>query len=171
MGPRQHVFEVDEEQATLGPEEVAWMRFAVQRLLGSPAPADFLKCAVQRAEEEMPVALSERRGFVSVRDQLLSRCGSFREVRCLDLDAAHPRMQAVERFCVVGCGVPVRRHRLVKGPEGHGEAIDFVDARFDSRVERGDGPLNCGEQLSDPDLKRGDPLPYQSYSSEDVTWQ
>ncbi len=42
-------FEVDEEQAVLGAEEVAWMRFAVQQLLGSSAAVDLLTRAVQRA--------------------------------------------------------------------------------------------------------------------------
>lgn len=44
------------------------MRFAVQQLLGSTAAADPFTSALQRAEEEMPVGFSERRGFVWVRD-------------------------------------------------------------------------------------------------------
>jgi len=42
-------FEVDEVQAVLSAEEVAWMRFAVQQLLGSSAAVDLLTRAVQRA--------------------------------------------------------------------------------------------------------------------------
>src|SRR5258707_12877710 len=61
-------FEVDEQQAVTGAEEVARMRFAVQQLLGSTAAVDPFTSAVQRAEEEMPVALSEGGGFVSVHD-------------------------------------------------------------------------------------------------------
>jgi hypothetical protein len=61
-------FEVDEQRAVAGAEEVAGMRFAVQQLLGSTAAADPFTSALQRAEEEMPVGLSERGGFVSVRD-------------------------------------------------------------------------------------------------------
>ena len=60
--------EVDEQQAVTGAEEVAGMRFAVQQLLGSTAVADPFTSALQRTEEEMPVGLSERGGFVSVRD-------------------------------------------------------------------------------------------------------
>ena len=78
------------------------MRFAVQQLLGSAAAVDLLTRALQRAEEEMPVGLSERGGFVSVRDQLRSFFGSFQEVRCRDLDVSHPRVQAMERVCVFG---------------------------------------------------------------------
>ncbi len=44
------------------------MRFAVQQLLGGTAAVDPFTSALQRAEEEMPVGLSERGGFVSVRD-------------------------------------------------------------------------------------------------------
>ena len=61
-------FEVDEQQAVTGAEEVAWMRFAVQQLLGSTAAVDPFTSALQRAEEEMPVSLSERGSFVSLRD-------------------------------------------------------------------------------------------------------
>jgi len=42
-------FEVDEEQAVLGAEEVSWVRFAVQQLLGSSAAVDLFTRAVQRA--------------------------------------------------------------------------------------------------------------------------
>lgn len=100
--PTAACFEIDEERPTLTSDEVAWMRFAVQQLLGSGAPTDYLTGAVQRVQEKMPVVLSERGGFVSVRDQPLSNCGSFHEVWCFNLDAPHPRMQAVERFCVFG---------------------------------------------------------------------
>ena len=83
-------------------EEVAWMRFAMQQLLGSPVRTDLLSGATKRAEQKLPVALSKRRGLGPVRDQPLSRCGSFHEVRYLDLDTAHPRMQLVERVRIVG---------------------------------------------------------------------
>jgi hypothetical protein len=94
--------EVDEERATVCSEEVAWVRFAMQQLLGRPVRTDCLAGAVQCAEEQLPVALSKRGGLGSVRDQPLSRCDSFHEVWCLDLEAAHPRMQSVKRVCVVG---------------------------------------------------------------------
>ena len=42
-------FEVDEERAVLRAEDVAWMRFAVQQLLGSSAAVDLLTRALQRA--------------------------------------------------------------------------------------------------------------------------
>src|SRR5437764_11561989 len=60
-------FEVDEQQAVTGAEEIAGMRFAVQQLLGNTAAVDPFTSAVQRAEQEMPVGLSERGSFVSVR--------------------------------------------------------------------------------------------------------
>jgi hypothetical protein len=61
-------FEVDEQQAVASVEEVARVRLAVQQLLGSTAAADPFTSALQRAEQEMPVGLSERGGFVSLRD-------------------------------------------------------------------------------------------------------
>jgi hypothetical protein len=60
MGPSAARFEVDEQQAVTGAEEVARMWFAVQQLLGSTAAVDPFTSALQRAEEEMPVGLSER---------------------------------------------------------------------------------------------------------------
>ena len=42
-------FEVDEQQAITGAEEVARMRFAVQQLIGSAAAADPFTSALQRA--------------------------------------------------------------------------------------------------------------------------
>ena len=68
-GPTAARFEVDEQQAVLGAEEVAGMWFAVQQLLGSAAAVDPLTRVLQCAEEKMPVGLSECGGFVSVRDQ------------------------------------------------------------------------------------------------------
>src|SRR5215475_7714410 len=51
-------FEVDEQQAVAGAEDVARMRFAVQQLLGGTETVDPVTRALQRAEEEMPVGLS-----------------------------------------------------------------------------------------------------------------
>ena len=93
-------FEVDEQQAVTGAEEVARMRFAVQQLLGSTAAVDPFTSAMQRAEEEMPVGLSERGGFVSVRDEPFSLCDSVQEVRGCDLDASHAAVQALEHVSV-----------------------------------------------------------------------
>jgi hypothetical protein len=61
-------FEVDEQQAVTGAEQVAGMRFPVQQLLDGAAAVDPFTSALQRAKEKMPVARSERGGFVSVPD-------------------------------------------------------------------------------------------------------
>ena len=66
-------FEVDEQQAITSAEEVARMRFAVQQLVGSAAAADLFPSALKRIEEETPVGLRERRGFMWVRDQSFRR--------------------------------------------------------------------------------------------------
>ena len=99
--PQATRFEVDEDRTCRGPEEVARVRFSVQQLLGGRSALNCLTCALERVEEEISVALNQRRGFVAVRDKTLSLRASFREVRCLDRDAPHPRMQALQRVCVV----------------------------------------------------------------------
>jgi hypothetical protein len=95
-------FEVDEQQAVLSAEQVAWMRFAVQQLLGSSAATDLFTRAVQCAYQQVAVGLSERRACVPVRDQPLSLGGPCHQVRRRDLDASHPRVQAMQRVCVFG---------------------------------------------------------------------
>jgi hypothetical protein len=93
-------FEVYEQRAVTRAEEVARMRFAVQQLLDGTAAVDPFTSALQRAEEEMPISLSERGGFGSLRDQPFSLCGSVQEVWGCDLDASHAGVQALEHVCV-----------------------------------------------------------------------
>jgi hypothetical protein len=119
----------------------------------------------------MPVALNQRGGVVSVRNQTLSLRGSFRKVRRFDHDAPHPGMQALESVCVAGWWVSARSRWRVVGPEGDDEAIDLVVARLDTRVEQGGRASDCGEPSSYLDLKRGHFLPDWCYSSEHVAWQ
>ena len=135
------------------------MRFAVQQLLGRAAALDLATHALQRACEEIPVGLGERRRFVPVRDQPLSLCDSLHEVWRRDLDASHPGVQAMERVRVGGRRDLLRCHRLVVGPPGHREAVAFVDARLDPGLERRDRAPTCGKTLSKLDLERGDLLP------------
>ena len=52
-------FEVDEQQAVTGVEEVAGMWFSVQQLLGGAAAVDPFTSVLQCAEEKVPVGLSE----------------------------------------------------------------------------------------------------------------
>ena len=65
----------------------------------------------------------------------------------------------------------MRSHRLVVGPQGHREAVVFVDARFDPGLKRRYGARKVSEPLSEFDLKRGDLLPHQGYARKDVTRQ
>ena len=101
-GPTATRLQVDEERTVLRVEDVAWMGFAVQQLLAGAAAADLATRALQRAQEEIPVGLGERGGFVSVRDQPLSLCDAFPEVRRRDLDASHARVQTMQRVGVGG---------------------------------------------------------------------
>jgi len=107
----------------------------------------------------LPVALNQGGGVVSVRNQTLSRRGSFRKVRRFGRDAPHPSMQALERVCVAGWRVSARSRWRIEGPEDDGEAIDLVAARLDTRVEQGNRASDCGEPSSDLDLKSNHFLP------------
>src|SRR5512142_670305 len=89
-------FEVDDQQPVTGAEEVARMRFAVQQLLGSTAGVDPFRSALQRAEEKMPVGLSECGSFVFVRDEPFSLCHPVHEMWGCDLDVSHAGVQASE---------------------------------------------------------------------------
>jgi hypothetical protein len=48
-------FEVDEHHPARGVEQVAWVRLAMQELLGSGAPADHPATAFQRRREKLSV--------------------------------------------------------------------------------------------------------------------
>ena len=93
--------EVDEERAVGCAEDVAWMRFAVQQLLLGAAVVNLLPRALQRAEEEMPVGLTQCGGLVSARNQAHSLGGSFREGRRRSCDGSHVQVQAMQRVCVL----------------------------------------------------------------------
>jgi hypothetical protein len=164
-------FEVDEQQAVTGADEVAGMRFSVQQLLGGAAAVDPFTRVPERAEEKVPVGLSECGGFVSLRDQPLSLRDSVQKVGSCDLDASHAGVQALEHVCVCAWPVHVSRHDLVVGPQGHGEAVAFVDPRLDVGRRRCDGARGFSESQSELDLERGYLLAYRGYSGEDVTGQ
>ena len=91
-GPTATRLQVDEERTALRVQDVAWMGFTMQQLFAGAAAADLATGALQGAQEEIPVGLGERGGFVSVRDQPLSLCNAFPEVRRHDLNASHARM-------------------------------------------------------------------------------
>ena len=59
--------EVYEQQPVLRAEHVAWVRLAVQQLLGGAAVADRSPQASQRVAEKLPVRVSERRSVVAAR--------------------------------------------------------------------------------------------------------
>ena len=101
-GPTATRFQVDEERTVRCAEDVAGMGFAMQQLLFGAAAADLAAPALQRAQEEIPVGLSERGCLVPVRDQLLSFFDAFQEVRRRDLDASHACVQTMQRVGVGG---------------------------------------------------------------------
>ena len=145
--------EVDEQQPVLRAEQVAWVRLAVQQLLGGAAVADRSSQASQRVAEKLPVRVSERRSVVAAPDQPLSLRDSIREVRRREIDLPHAGMQPLERVRVVGWRDLSRRHRFVVGPQGDHEAVTHVDARLDSRLKRSHRALGFREPLSKLDLE------------------
>lgn len=70
------------------------MRLAAHYLIRGAAAANCSTVAPERVEQREPVGSAQRRRFVSVCQQTFGGCHSFREVRCLNLDASHRRMQA-----------------------------------------------------------------------------
>jgi hypothetical protein len=56
--------------------------------------------------------------------------------------------------CVLDWCDLVKGHRLVIHPKGQGEDVTFVDARVDPWLKRRDRAPQCGELLSELDLKR-----------------
>ena len=62
------------------PEHVAWVRLAVQQLLGGAAVDDRSTQTFQRVAQKLPVRVGERRGVVAAPNQLLSL--ATRSVKC-----------------------------------------------------------------------------------------
>ena len=54
--------EIDEQQSGLRAEHVAWVRLAVQQLLGSATVDDRLSSAPKRSDEKLPVRVGKVRG-------------------------------------------------------------------------------------------------------------
>src|SRR6266540_2815604 len=89
--------EVYEQQPLLRPEQVAWVRLAVQQLLGASPVANRPPQASQRVAEKLPIRLSERRSLVAAPNKPLSLRDSIREVRRRDVDLPHAGMQPLKR--------------------------------------------------------------------------
>ena len=83
------------------------MRLSVQELVDAHVPAYFLTRGMESVEKQKAVGISERRSFLSVRQQTLSGGDPFCEVRRLHLDAAHRRVQATKGICILDVS-PVR---------------------------------------------------------------
>src|SRR6266571_9148705 len=94
--------EVYEQQPVLRGEHVAWVRLAVQYLLGAAALADHSSQISQRVTEELPVGVGQRRSVVAACHELLGLLDSIREVRRRDIELAHAGMQPLERIGVAG---------------------------------------------------------------------
>src|ERR1700683_2817034 len=94
--------EIDEKQSGLRAEHVAWVRLAVQQLLGSATVDDRLSSAPQRSEEKLPVRVGKIRGEVSGLHKVLSLFHSVGEVRRPEIELAHAGMQSLKRIRVAG---------------------------------------------------------------------
>ena len=137
----------------LRPEHVAWVRLAVQQLLGGAPVADRPPQTSQRVAEKLPVRVSERRSVVAARNELLRLRDSIREVRRREIDLPHAGMQPLERVRVVGWRDLSRWHRFVVGPQRDHEAVTHVDARLHSRLKRSHRALGFREPLGKLDFE------------------
>ena len=75
--------------------------------------------------------------FVRGRHEPLRFLDPVREVRCRDVDAAHSGVKSLERVCIVGRRELARGPCVLVGPQRDGEAIAFVEARFDHGLQGG----------------------------------
>ena len=71
------------------------MWLSVQELVLVNVPADCCPGGTESVDQQQAVVVIQRRGFVSMRQEVLSRGDSFHEAWRLDLDAAHRCMQAM----------------------------------------------------------------------------
>ena len=94
--------EIDEQQSGLCAEHVAWVRLAVQQLLGSSTVDDGFSSAPQRSDEKLPIRVGKIRSEVSGLHKVLSRFDSIGEVRRPEIELAHAGMQSLKRIRVVG---------------------------------------------------------------------
>ncbi len=101
-GPTAARLEIDEQQPGLRTEHVAWMRLAVQELLGRAAVADRLSPAPERADEKLPIRVGELRSEVTALRQPLSLCHPIREVRRPDIEVAQAGVQPLKCMRIVG---------------------------------------------------------------------
>jgi hypothetical protein len=100
-GPSAACLEIDEQQSGLRTEHVAWVRLAVQQLLGSAAVGDRLSPAPERTDEKFPIRVGQLRSEVTAPHKLLSRFHSIGEVRRPEIELAHAGMQSLKRIRVV----------------------------------------------------------------------
>jgi hypothetical protein len=85
--------EVYEQRAGVRVQHIAWVRFAVQQLLGGGAVADRSPQASQRRTEKRPVIVGQRRSAAAVCGELLSFGDAIREVRRREIDFPHAGVQ------------------------------------------------------------------------------
>ena len=163
--------EVYEQWPVLRAEHVAWVRLAVQQLLGAAVLADHSSQASQRVTEKLPVRVGELRSVVSARDESLSLSDSIREMRRLDIELPHACMQPFEPIGVVGRRKRGMCHRFVESPQRDHEAVTLVDARLHSWLKSSHRALGLGEPLSKLDFELRDLMRYMGHPGQDVTRQ
>jgi hypothetical protein len=151
--PTAASLQVCEQQPVLRPEQVARMRLAVERLLGSVPLTDRPRRLSQRVAQELAVRIPKIRGSRAVADQRLRFRDAIREVGRNEIGLSHAGVQPFEGLRIIGwCDVSVG-HRLVVAPQGDHEAVTQVDARRRPRIERGYRTIGFGEPTSDLDFE------------------
>jgi len=145
--------EVYKEQPSLRPEQVAWMRLAVQQLLASATPFDSAPQVSQRLAEKLPLCVRKLWSVGAVGNQRLRLFDSIREVRRSHIDLPHAGMQPLQNLRILRWCDVTRRHRLVVFPQRDCEAVTHVDARLHARLRLSHRTIGLGELPSDLNLE------------------
>ena len=146
--------EVYKEQPSLRPEQVAWMRLAVQQLLASATPFDSAPQVSQRLAEKLPLCVRKLWSVGAVGNQRLRLFDSIREVRRSHIDLPHAGMQPRHHLRILRWCDGTRRHRLVVFPQRDCEAVTHVDARLYPRCRRFHRTARLGESPTNLDFER-----------------
>jgi len=156
-GPAAARLQVYEDQSVLRGQHVARVRLAVQQLLG-PAAAGHPPQVSQRAAEELPVGVGERRSAVAVGNELLGLLYPVGEVRRGEIELAHAVVQSRERTGVGGWRGLVGWRGFVIGPQRDREIITLVDAWLHARLKGSHGAAGSREPLGKLDFELRDPM-------------
>jgi hypothetical protein len=146
------------------------MRLAVQKLLGCSPIDDRAPQAPQRLAEKLPSPVIKVRCLGAVVDQPLGFRNAISEVRRRQIGPSHAGVVPLKRLRKLGWRDPLRRHRLVVGPQRDREAFTHVDSRLNPRLKLFHRAARFGEPPTHLDFELSACLMRQRrYPGENVT--